>query len=161
MKFQIEQIAIAPKDPVKAKELLEALGVQEWAEDHVTALGSVYGKKGLNKANLSFDYSILSGHEFEVLDYTEGPNWMEEPSRVNSVSHLGMHTTATELLTWRKFFFDRGIKVAQEVFTLTHSNPVISGKRWYNYVIFDTKEILGVDLKFIVRIDPADSVEAP
>ena len=48
---------------------------------------------------------------------------------------------------------ERGIKVAQEVFTKSHTNPVIAGKRKYNYVIFDTKEILGVDLKFIVRIN--------
>jgi hypothetical protein len=45
--------------------------------------------------------------------------------------------------------------VAQEVLTQSHTNPVISGKRWYNYVIFDTKDILGVDLKFIVRKEHA------
>jgi hypothetical protein len=41
----------------------------------------------------------------------------------------------------------------------SHTNPVISGKRWYNYVIFDTKEILGVDLKFIVRKEHAPTKE--
>ena len=78
---------------------------------------------------------------------------MKEQSRINSISHLGMHCTADELLNWRDFFDERGIKVAQEVFTKSHTNPVIAGKRKYNYVIFDTKEILGVDLKFIVRIN--------
>ena len=48
--------------------------------------------------------------------------------------------------------------MAQEVFTESHTNPVIAGKRSYNYVIFDTREILGVDLKFIVRINKDDSV---
>ena len=43
--------------------------------------------------------------------------------------------------------------MAQEVMTESHTNPVIAGKRTYNYVIFDTKEILGVDVKFIVRIN--------
>ena len=62
-----------------------------------------------------------------------------------------MHCTADELLGWRDFFKKRDIPVAQEVVTESHTNPVIAGKRTYNYVIFDTKEILGVDVKFIVR----------
>lgn len=152
MKFSIEQIAIAPKDPAAAKELLTAIGAAQWAEDHVVAVGKVFGFDGRNEADLSFNYDIFSGREFEVLDYTSGPNWMEDLTRGrNSVSHLGMHCSAEELVEWRKFFADRNIVVAQEVMTESHTNPVIAGKRWYNYVIFDTKEILGVDLKFIVR----------
>jgi hypothetical protein len=151
MKFSIEQIAICPRDPVAAKELLTAIGAAQWAEDHVTAEGHVYGRTGGNEADLAFNYDIFSGKEFEVLSYTAGDNWMAHPERHNSVSHLGMHCTAEELIQWREFFAARKISVAQEVFTKEHTNPVIAGKRWYNYVIFDTKAILGVDLKFIVR----------
>ena len=79
---------------------------------------------------------------------------MDTDERRNSVSHLGMHCTADELELWQEFFAERGIGIAQEVVTDSHTNPVISGKRLYNYVIFDTKEILGVDLKFIVRLEP-------
>jgi hypothetical protein len=39
--------------------------------------------------------------------------------------------------------------------TISHTNPVIAGKRWYTYVIFDTRSILGIDLKFIVRREAA------
>lgn len=152
MKFSIEQIAICPADPAAAKELLTAIGAASWAEDHVVATGKVFGHAGTNEADLSFNYDIFSGREFEVLDYTSGPNWMEDLIRGrNSVSHLGMHCTAEELVQWREFFAARNIVVAQEVMTDSHTNPVIAGKRWYNYVIFDTKNILGVDLKFIVR----------
>ncbi|WP_211257045.1 hypothetical protein, partial [Xanthomonas pisi] len=69
------------------------------------------------------------------------------------VSHLGMHVTAAELAEWRQFFNEEGIQVAQEVVTDSHTNPNIAGKRRYNYVIFDTREIIGVDLKFIVRLN--------
>jgi len=158
MKFTIEQIAIVPKDPVAAKKLLSEIGAVEWAEDHVVATGNVFGNKGTNEANLSFNYDLFSGKEFEVLDYTSGRNWIDYRGERNTVSHLGMHCTAEELLHWREFFKARDIKVAQEVFTDSHTNPVIAGLRSYNYVIFDTKEILGVDLKFIVRIDFNDSV---
>lgn len=154
MKFVIEQIAIAPKDPVRAKVLLAEMGAVEWHNDHVVATGKVFGKEGTNEADLSFNYELFGGKEFEILDYTKGDNWVDNLTRGrNTVSHLGMHCTAEELVEWRKFFRDRGFPVAQEVFTDSHTNPVIAGKRKYNYVIFDTKEVLGVDLKFIVRID--------
>ena len=41
MKFQIEQIAIVPKDPIAAKKLLSEIGATDWAEDHVVATGNV------------------------------------------------------------------------------------------------------------------------
>ena len=153
MKFTIEQIAICPKDPSKAKQLLKDMGAVDWSEDRVIAKGKVFDNQSENTADLSFNYDLIQGKEFEVLNYIAGDNWMKEQSRINSISHLGMHCTADELLNWRDFFDERVIKVAKEVFTKSHTNPVIAGKRKYNYVIFDTKEILGVDLKFIVRIN--------
>lgn len=159
LKFKIEQVAICPNNPTLAKELLTAMGAAEWAEDHVRAIGAVYGTAGENEAHLSFNYDLLNaGNEFEVLHYTSGDNWMNRSSRLNSVSHLGMHCSAEELERWRAFFAERDIAVAQEVMTVDHTNPVIRGKRYYNYVIFDTKAILGVDVKFIVRLEPSAAV---
>jgi hypothetical protein len=155
LNFKIEQIAIAPPDPAAAQELLSAMGAVEWAKDHVTASGEVFGVAGSNQADLAFNYDMFTPkREFEILHYTEGPNWLMHGNRwfSGSVSHLGMHCSPEELIEWRRFFAGRGIPVAQEVFTERHTNPVIDGNRWYNYVIFDTKAILGVDLKFIVRL---------
>jgi len=156
LKFKLEQVAINPVDPVAAKELLIAIGATEWVKDHVTAHGRVFGEEGTNEADLRFNYDLFNQEkpgEFEILHYTEGDNWLNGPGRANTVSHFGMHCSADELKEWRKFFAGRSIKVAQEVFTKEHTNEVIAGKRWYNYVIFDTKGILGVDLKFIVRLE--------
>lgn len=155
-KFVIEQIAICPRDPKAAIELLTAMGADEWARDIVVATGSVYdGKEKTNVADLAFNYALREGEEkpleFEVLHYRTGDNWMaHQPA---SVSHLGMHCTGSELQAWKHFFRQRGIGIAQEVNTESHTNPVIAGKRFYNYCIFDTREILGVDIKFIVRRD--------
>lgn len=149
--FKIEQVAICPRDPEAAMALLTEMGAGEWAKDHVVAAGKVFGDLGANEANLAFDYQLLDGaREFEVLEYTEGKNWMNGHPRV---SHLGMHCTEQDLDEWKVFFADRSINVAQEVYTREHSNPVIAGKRWYHYVIFNTYPILGVDIKFIVRRD--------
>ena len=156
LKFKIEQVALYPKDPEAAMELLTAIGAGEWAKDHVVARGQVFGSDGQNEANLNFEYDLLDcpASELEVLQYTNGENWMENrQAPINRVSHLGMHCTADELHEWQAFFAGRGINVAQTVKTDSHTNPHIAGKRWYNYVIFDTYDILGVDLKFIVRYD--------
>ena len=154
LSFKIEQIAISPKDPAAAKKLLSEMGLSQWTEDHVKAGGFVFGVAGENEANLSFNYEAFAGNEFEILDYTTGPNWMASPDRHYSTSHLGMHVSAAELIEWRAFFAEREIFVAQEVFTESHTNAyLLENGRKYNYVIFDTRHILGVDVKFIVRIN--------
>lgn len=151
MKFKIEQVALYPKNPKAAIQLLAEMGAIDWAHDTVDASGTVFGASGSNTAELAFNYDLMQGKELEILHYTDGENWMEEqPWRV---SHLGMHCTEEELAKWRNFFAERHIRVAQEVLTEAHTNPVIAGKRWYHYVIYDTFAILGVDIKFIVRRD--------
>ena len=159
MKFKIEQVALCPPDPAAAIELLIAMGMTEWAHDIVEARGVVRNGSltrktkadvSTNIAALAFNYQALTeAKELEVLHYQYGANWMSGVAP--SVSHLGMHVLAPEAEEWRKFFRKRGIKVAQEVKTRSHTNPVIAGKRWYHYIIFDTRAILGVDIKLIVR----------
>lgn len=155
--FQIEQVALCPAYTKEALKLLKDMGISEFVKDRVVAKGFVFGEKAFNKADLNFNYTGLQkARELEVLDYVEGDNWMKfQPS---AVSHFGMHCTAEELFEWRKFFAKRGVEVAQEVMTQSHTNPHIKGKRWYNYVIFKTRQILGVDIKFIVRRDTRGEV---
>lgn len=152
MKFRIEQIALFPTNPEAAMELLTAMGAGEWAKDHVVANGKVYDTPARNEANLAFEYDMLTdARELEVLEYTSGDNWMQND--FPRVSHIGMHCTEAELDEWKLFFSARGITIAQEVHTDSHTNPNIAGKRWYHYVIFNTYFILGLDVKFIVRRD--------
>lgn len=155
MKFFIEQIALCPRDPEAAIKLLTELGLNDWVHDHVVASGKVFGMTGRNEADLAFNYQNTRPEgkplELEVLHYAAGPNWMNLHGA--SVSHLGMHCTAEELEGFRRKFAALGIAVAQEVFTESHTNPyLLEVQRKYQYVIFDTRAILGVDLKFIVRI---------
>ncbi len=158
MKFFIEQIALCPPNPVAAINLLKRLGLDEWVEDHVVAGGRVFDQPGKNEADLAFNYQNTRPDgkplELEVLHYTSGPNWMA--GRQPMVSHLGMHCTSEELDEFRRKFQALGIGVSQEVFTESHTNPyLLEVKRKYQYVIFDTRRILGVDLKFIVRRENA------
>jgi hypothetical protein len=150
MKLIIEQLALCPENPAKAKALLAKLGITDWIDDKVQAAGEVYGEPVVNVANLAFNYQASPQQlELELLHYTAGNNWMMH--NVHSASHLGMHCTEADLVELRKLFAAENIPVVQEVKTLTHSNPAIAGKRAYQYVIFGTRPILGIDLKFIVR----------
>ena len=156
--FKIEQIAINPPNRAKAKELLIALGLTTWIEDHVAATGSVFGQAATNEADLSFNYSAFGGNEFEILSYTDGESWLDDHKfdRTSSVTHLGTHCSEAELDGYKQFFHSRQIEIAQEVNTLSHTNTYLAENcRKYHYCVFDTKPILGVDLKFIVRIDHA------
>lgn len=173
-KFRIEQIALSIPNPVRAQEFLAKIGLTEWFKDHVCATGDVFKEcdyRGFtvpqsNEADLRFNYQAGNGNdagadkplELEILDYTSGPNWIEEnieydEASPNQVSHLGMHVTAAELVEWDELFKAEGILVAQRVITDSHTNPHIAGKRRYNYTIYDTRDIIGVDLKFIVRLN--------
>jgi hypothetical protein len=157
--FRIEQIALFPPKSHEAIVMLMELGLTEWVMDQVDASGQVFGSPARNTAVLNFNYDAGSGNdsiagkplELEVLTYTEGEHWME--GRPHSVSHLGMHVTEAELDAFSDYFRMKGIHIAQTVETRRHTNPVIAGKRTYKYIIFDTRRILGVDLKFIVRRD--------
>lgn len=167
LNFTIEQIALYPEDPEAAIELLRDMGAESWIKDRVEASGIVFGNEAQNTGQLNFNYQLSpSGQnpqELEVLHYERGRNWMEDNDShdpMPRVSHLGMHCTGDELAQWRQFFSARGIKVAQEVITDSHENPAIAGVRRYQYTIFDTYPILGVDLKFIVRLADHRSEES-
>lgn len=154
MQFKIEQIAIAPRNAIKAVQLMMVLGLTDWINDDVAAAGTVWGAATSNEAQLSFNYQAAPTKplELEMLQYKKGLNWLDLRSGA-VVSHIGMHVSEGELEAWRVKLDEIGIKVAQEVLTYSHSNPNIAGKRWYKYVIFSTYEYIGCDLKFILRRD--------
>lgn len=145
--MKIDQVAIYSADPSKLVESLSAMGFDEWQVDSVHAKGHVHGVPVENKADLYFNYQ-MGDFEFEVLHYTEGENWVERYP--DGLSHFGSHVDDIEKA--KEMMFELGYSIAQEVETISHTNPNIAGKRRYKYVIFDTRETLGFDLKFIERI---------
>lgn len=151
MKFKIEQIAIAPRNTEAARKLLSDMGATEWIDDIVTGDGVVYGEAARNRAHLQFNYEIAPC-EFEILNYEAGDNWLvHRASPISAVSHISMHCTTEEAEQWKQFFADRNIILAQELQTVTHTNPAVGDRRW-KYYIFRTHPIIGVDVKLIVRM---------
>jgi hypothetical protein len=161
MQFKIEQVALWPASSQVAKHFLMELGLTDWVSDQVAAKGEVYGVQDAeNKATLSFNYQAApeSSLELEILDYNEGLNWMDASvnkgvvSSIGAVSHLGMHVTEDQLDEFDRIMDKYGVRIAQKVRTQSHTNPAIKDSRRYMYVIYDTRRLIGVDLKFIVRL---------
>lgn len=162
--FRIDQIALYPILSEHALIFLQKLGLTDWTEDIVQAQGKVGGYDAANVAQLNFNYQAGNGSEggkpleLEVLEYIDGKNWMDdaidrgEVADTGAVSHLGMHVTEEELAEFHLIMQDHGVSIAQEVLTTAHTNPAIKDTRRYKYVIYDTRDLIGVDLKFIVRL---------
>jgi len=147
--IKIEQVAIYSENPDKLIEALSELGFDEWQEDHVVAKGEVFGEPVVSEATLNFNYQI-GPFEFEILKYDAGDNWIERHKQKSGMSHLGLHVDDVE--PYIEKMAKLGYGIAQQVETQSHSNPNIKGKRKYKYVIFDTREAIGFDLKVIQRI---------
>ena len=107
MKFKIEQIAIRPKYPIRAKQLLSEIGAVDWSEDHVVATGKVFGEQGTNEADLSFNYEIFDGKEFEILNYTKGRNWIDKTHPEGNVVNILVCIVQQKNLKNGKNFFTR------------------------------------------------------
>lgn len=154
MKFKIEQLALNPQDRADAKMLLRLLGMDEWIHDDASAKGEVFGKPAESVAELAFNYDSKP-LELELIRYRSGDNWLAAHNQMppaSIASHIGTHCSAEELEQWRVKLTSFGVKVAQEVVTTHHTNPNVPKGRSYKYVIFDTREIIGLDVKFIVRM---------
>lgn len=149
--FKIDQVAFCTQDPDGLKTLLMAVfgSPLEWHTDQVVAKGQVFGHDSENQAELNFNYQVMAqGVEFEVLCYKEGTNWLGGQKK--GLSHLGTHVD--DLAAVKERLLGMGLTIAQEVNTLSHTNPAIKDTRRYWYCIFDTRNLMGFDLKLIQRL---------
>lgn len=134
------------------------LGVTDWVYDTVEAEGTVFGVPVTNKADLAFCYQ-LGPFEVELIKYRGNlpDNWLAVRGKGMRrkdiyMSHMGYHVTnmGVELAMWKQ----AGIEIAQEVRTLSHTNPRLVEKgRHYHYVVLDTLDMLGYFVKLISRLD--------
>lgn len=170
-KIKIDQVAIATLDSEKLVNTFKKMGLTDWIHDEVVAIGDVRDDVNCtNSAKLNFNYQM--GIEFEILEYIGGKSWHDEVRKLeggaNFLSHIGFHihdqkeviagageiTIPAEdiLQELKEKIIKAGYKIVQEVWTDSHTNQyLIDQKRKYHYVIFDTREELGFDIKLIVR----------
>lgn len=165
--IKFEQLAFCTSNP---QTLIDNLNVQlgldgsGWTHDEVITRGVVNGRdQSYTKANLFFHYG--AGIELEVLEYVSGHNWLKDKNKLDipnnfafspKPSHIGMHVDEKQMEEWKDRMAFYGIEIAQEVFTINHTNNfLVETGRKYHYVIFNTEASLGFDFKLIRRIEKA------
>jgi len=162
MSIKIEQVAIgvrAGQANEKVKAIREILGAVDWIHDTVKFSGEVDNDKTeCTVANLNFNYDLIPGVEFEIIEFIDGINWHEfrnsnQPD-TPFISHLGLHIDDyDEFDEVKNKLLKAGLNIIQEANTFEHSNPKVPDNRKYHYLIFDTLNAFGFDLKLIYRID--------
>ena len=148
---KFDQLAIVV-DSLTRQDALTRLGA--WTADTVVTKGvDNAGHLIENRARLMFNYDQWP-MEYEVLLYEEGWNWhMLNPFQDSPyLSHYGQHVPAGAAGYEAIESAKEQWPVLQESVTQSHTNPTIAESRRYRYVIFDTREHLGAELKLIQRL---------
>jgi len=154
---KFDQLAIVVDDYNLARALTR---IGDWVQDTVRTEGWALQRNGQmewvqNEANLMFNYDMWP-MEYEVLHYVEGWNWhMLRDARTPYLSHYGIHIEGDDEVV----LASRRWRVLQESFTYSHTNPAIKDSRRYRYIIFDSRDDLGAELKLIQRLTIEQSVE--
>jgi hypothetical protein len=159
MSVKITQVAIGVRKGSEnyVSEIKNLLGAVDWIFDTVKFSGSVFGEKTEStEAKLNFNYDLIPGVEFEILEYTDGINWHEDRGSIYSnlpfISHLGLHIDDwEEFCSLRNRLVASGCDIAQSADTFEHSNPDVPDTRRYHYLIMNTIHLFGFDLKLIYR----------
>ncbi len=152
--MEFEQIAIKADKDFTIQEAFMEPG-SDWTRDTVFAKGVLlnnhYGDKYSvieNLAELRFNYGVFPGKEFELIHYTDGPNFLDEETWVGAISHFGVHVPVID--DFRDYLKNKGFLLIQEVVTLEHRN--VPKGRHYHYAIFQHSS-MEFYWKLIQRLD--------
>jgi hypothetical protein len=154
--FEVEQVALAVENITAAVSRYQAAGFEEWFKDTVTLQVNNYNEHGqrdstMAVAELAFNYQVIPGKEFELIEFKVGENFHENLS-VPGLSHMGLHVD--NIHSWMARYRNMYFKTLMEARTISHTGkPAETGVR-YKYVILNTIKEYGFYLKLIERIEP-------
>lgn len=155
--FKLDQVAFYAADlPRLTQRLSNQFGLTEWVHDFAIGDGFVFGVPVMDiVGELWFNYQ--TGLEVELLRYHSPMNWHavrdpRTPVMRPFFSHIGTHVE--DMAVARLPYEAAGWKVAQELWTKSHTNQYLKDRgRTYHYVVWDSRDIIGFDVKLIQRIE--------
>ena len=146
--YQFHQIAIYAAHQDDAVEFYRNLGHNDWIEDYASLVGWLDGELVETQAHMQFNYDIMP-MELEFLTYS-GPNRHAAQGRdgeVPFISHMSVYTD--DVFEIIKQF---RMKPYHRFVTRNHANPGVAGKKRFIECIYDTRNVLGYDIKFIQKV---------
>lgn len=146
--MKIEQIAVPVSDIDQAIEFHGG----HWIRDHVRAqvMYPIWDdiKSDEFECSLAFNYSLISGVEFELIHFAKGET-IQTLTDVRPRGHQGYHTDkfVEEVQKWVQGPFRIGM-IAR---TFQHTS---FDDRCYMYALVDTRDVCGIWTKVISRTKP-------
>lgn len=150
--YEFHQTAIFAADQDAAVQLYRDLGYENWIEDNAELKGILDGKPVVTKARMQFNYDVFGG-ELEFLTY-EGPNRHAEQGRTGLPPFISHMSTYVDDVRWHtvQMYREFGMLPYHRFITQNHTNPAVVGKKRFIEAIYDTRALLGFDLKMIQKV---------
>lgn len=152
LKYQWHQVAIFTADINRSVFQYRRLGFQNWIEDRAELKGFLWGAPVVTQAHMMFGYGVMP-MELEFLSY-RGPNRHLSEGRTGAppfISHMSAYVDDVKQ-TCMDLLHDSGKTPYHRFITQNHTNPNVVGKKRFIEAIYDTREDLGYDLKFIQKV---------
>jgi hypothetical protein len=157
LEYQFHQVAMYYPHIEQVEDVVamwQRMG-HDYAEDNAALRGAKVNKAtgewedSVVQAKMLFNYTIMP-MEFEVLHYSAGPHrYVGEQSPL--LSHFSVYTENLEREAG--LLADAlGFGPYYRFTTEGHTNPRVKGKKRFTETIFDTRSLIGADLKFIQKV---------
>lgn len=165
--YMFHQVAMYCPDGVHdAVRTYRSMGFGEWSRDRATLKGIQQSSDGSwhefeVAAEMAFNYQAMP-MELEFLHYAgHGHRHAEREklTRIPFISHMSVHVDSVraQMELMRSVY---GMRPYWLFVTSEHSNPNVRGKKRFVECIFDTRQMLGYDIKCIERIPWESELEA-
>jgi hypothetical protein len=169
--YQFHQVAIYVPDGIdEAVAAWKNLGYNDWIEDHADLVGTLSDsfvstgdpfitttrrppRDVVTHAHMAFNYDIMP-MELEFLHYKGESRWQGTEGRGMSpfISHMSTYVDDVVMESRVLAAFLKR-QPFHRFITKNHSNPGVKGKKRFIESIFDTRSLLGYDLKMIQKVD--------
>lgn len=151
--LKFHQVAIYHADPESAVLEWSDLGYDKWTSDTATLVGTEWGDPSQKEGEMWFNYDILP-MELEYVKYnTPFRHTLDDrDGHPPFISHM---STYVEDLDEKLEEIEQtiGIRPYHEFQTHDHTNPtVVERKLRFKEAIYDTRRLLGYDVKMIQRV---------
>lgn len=148
----IQQLAVVSEDIDRDVARLTLAGYDEWVRDEVTAQALVVGTGCIFRARLAFNYQMMDGVEFELIQPLTKPSYVSERGvQPGSIAHVGRHVDDEDEMAAaiNSFRLDDMLQVCT---TTDHTNPKVPPTRRYMYSIYESN-LMPWPVKLIQRLE--------
>ena len=149
--LKFHQVAIYTDNVMRDITMWKDMGYEEWSYDTAKLVGKDRGVPTIKQATMAFNYDILP-LELEYVSYNGPRNREDERTGFDAfLSHCStiVHDVEEKMLELKQ---KHGLEPYHQFVTQDHTNPNVQGIKRFKEAIYDTRHLLGFDIKLIQRV---------